>query len=112
MRTTQRLLVGQEYVFVQPPVQEGSYAVYILDFEDGEFIGLRIGLLQCGDGTVLAIHVDEHVQDFAFFQGEFVPVSGEEHPATRFQLQVVALGHDAFNAGAIVFADFHNSVKI
>ena len=106
------MLVGQEQVLVQPPIQERSHAVYVLDFQHGEFSGLGVRFLQGGDGSVFAVHIDEHVQDFAFFQGKFLPVSGEQHPASGFQLQVIPLGHDAFDPGAIVFADFHNCLSV
>ena len=109
---SQLLLVGQEQVLVQPPVQERSHAVYVLDFQHGEFSGLGVRLLEGCDRAVFAVHIHEHVQDFAFFQGEFVPVSGEQHPAAGFQLQVIPLGHDAFDPGAIVFADFHKSLSV
>ena len=55
------LLVGEEQVLVQAPIQEGANAVHVLDFEDGEFADGSIGLVEGGDGAVFGIHVDKYV---------------------------------------------------
>ena len=69
---------------------------------------MRVGLVECRDGPVFGIHINEHVQDFTFFKFELVLVAREQYAPSGFQFQVVALGGDAFDACAVEFSDFHD----
>ena len=48
---TQLLLVGEEQVLVQTPIQECANAVNVLDFENRKFTDGSVGLVESGDGS-------------------------------------------------------------
>ena len=102
------LLEGEEQVFVQAPVQECSDAVHFLDCEHCEFAHLRERLVESRDGAVFGVRINEHVDDFAFDEREFVAIAGEEYASASFKFQVVALRRDGFDASAVDSSKFHN----
>lgn len=108
LKFSQLLLEGEEQILVQTPVQEGAEAVHILDVQNGELAYLSIRFFESGDGAVFAIGVDENVQNFPFFQGEFFTIAGEKDAVAAFQFQIVALRCNFFHAGAVVSSKIHN----
>ena len=102
------LLEGEEQVLVETPVQKCADAVDFFDREHGEFAHLRERLVERGDGAVFGVRIDEHVDDFAFDEREFIAVSGEEHASTGFKFQVVTLRGNGFHACAVDSSKFHN----
>ena len=102
------LLEGEEQVLVEAPVQECSDAVHFLDCEHCEFAHLRERLVKRCYRAVFGVRINEHVDDFAFDEREFVAVAGEEHASAGFKFQVVALRRDGFDACAVDSSKFHN----
>ena len=102
------LLEGEEKVLVQAPVQKRADAVHFFHREHGEFAHLRERLVERSDGAVFGVRIDEHVDDFAFDEREFVAVAGEEYASAGFKFEVVTLRGDGFHASAVDSSKFHN----
>ena len=102
------LLEGKEQVLVETPVQECANAVDFLDCEYRKFAYLSERLVKRCNRAVFGIRVNEHVDDFAFDEREFVAVAGEKHASAGFEFQVITLRCNGLHACAVNSSKFHN----
>ena len=102
------LLEGEEQILVEPPIQECANTVNFFDGEYRKFAYLGERLVERCDRAVFGVRVNEHVNDFAFDEREFVAVAGEEHASASFEFQVITLWRDRFDACAVNSSKFHN----